>query len=577
MSMYRCAACGSPKVMLDTQTGGMKYNYVKGAIGDAILGPGGAVAGFESDEQVVFKCPDCGMTLTYSMPLEIKDIIDSAVSSPEAVDYLPLIMNGVSFPMSWAALKAQYKNIEETRFEGINRQAKHRQAESLQSLANATRAEFDSGVDTIRMFYEKNGWHDRIPISDRYSPTNPPSITEYLSFLSAVKIVIENMSKFLPPPLPYDYRGIDSRVLCGCLATYLNEETRKEYASECVTNTDVIINTDARRRAYARLHPFYPGFVQLYANDFNPAIQMQNYEFMLIPESFKYCYTGINPHIQQDGILKGIPSSFIGHATIPLYTIRNGRLGFWEATFNADLRKQLNRHGDYSIISNMYFKLHPEKRSEIEKRLSTFAETQKKYNNAKAAIEKAHNTISSNNAEITSLQGKVFGRAKAQARIAELNSENNRLIKDLESFNCIVKEFEQSDSPQFSLLDEYDWLIPWEWSNPEHECEKIEKQRIITDNLNSTQVASSTTPTCSVTNEIRVFKKLLDDGIITQEEFEVKKRQLLGIEVEPNQGKKSGSVVTIPEDCWKCPKCGRINKNHVISCECGAGNVRFSL
>ena len=531
MSMYRCAACGSPKVMLDTQTGGMKYNYVKGAIGDAILGPGGAVAGFEPNEEVVFKCPDCGMTLTYSMPLEIKDIIDSAVSSHEAVDYLPLNMNGVSFPMSWEALKAQYKNIEETRFEGANRQAKHMQAESLQSLAHATRAEFDTGVDTIRMFYEKNGWHDRLPITDRYSPTNPPSITEYLSFLSAVKIVIENMSKFLPPPLPYDYRGIDSRVLCGCLATYLNEETRKEYASECTTNTDVIVNTTAQRRAYARSHPFYPGFVQLYARDMEPAINMSNYEFMLLPTSFKYCYTGINPPIPQEGILRGIPSSYIGHITIPLYTIRNGRLGFWEATFNADLRKQLNRHGDYSIISNMYFKLHPEKRSEIEKRLSTFAETQKKYNNAKAAIEKAYNTISSNNAEITSLQGKVFGRAKAQARITELNSENNRLNKDLESFNSIVKEFEGPDSPQFSLLDEYDWLIPWEWSNPEHEYEKIakEKSKTITDKSDSAQATSLSTPTGSVANVIREFKQLLDDGIITQEEFDAKKKQLLGL------------------------------------------------
>lgn len=129
------------------------------------------------------------------------------------------------------------------------------------------------------------------------------------------------------------------------------------------------------------------------------------------------------------------------------------------------------------------------------------------------------------------MQGKVFGRAKAQARITELNSENNRLNKDIESFNSIVKEFEGPDSPQFSLLDEYDWLIPWEWSNPEHEYEKIakEKHRNITSKLNSSEVASSTTPTGSVANEIREFKKLFDDGIITQEEFDAKKKQLLGI------------------------------------------------
>ena len=31
------------------------------------------------------------------------------------------------------------------------------------------------------------------------------------------------------------------------------------------------------------------------------------------------------------------------------------------------------------------------------------------------------------------------------------------------------------------------------------------------------------------TQEIRNYKKLLDDGIITEEEFEAKKKQLLGL------------------------------------------------
>ena len=30
-------------------------------------------------------------------------------------------------------------------------------------------------------------------------------------------------------------------------------------------------------------------------------------------------------------------------------------------------------------------------------------------------------------------------------------------------------------------------------------------------------------------NELKKYKKLLDDGIITQEEFDAKKRQLLGL------------------------------------------------
>lgn len=41
--------------------------------------------------------------------------------------------------------------------------------------------------------------------------------------------------------------------------------------------------------------------------------------------------------------------------------------------------------------------------------------------------------------------------------------------------------------------------------------------------------SASVIPTATSADEIRQFKALLDDGIITQEEFETKKRQLLGL------------------------------------------------
>ena len=49
MALYRCAACGSPNVVTDTQIGGLKYDYLKGAVGTAILGAGGAAAGLRYD------------------------------------------------------------------------------------------------------------------------------------------------------------------------------------------------------------------------------------------------------------------------------------------------------------------------------------------------------------------------------------------------------------------------------------------------------------------------------------------------------------------------------------------------
>lgn len=106
MALYRCAACGSPNVLTDTQKEG--YDYVKGAIGTVVLGSGGAVAGVNGKNKQVFKCPDCGMTLTYAMPDELRELIDIGVMSVKARDNLTLR----GMPIEWEFLKNKYKNIE---------------------------------------------------------------------------------------------------------------------------------------------------------------------------------------------------------------------------------------------------------------------------------------------------------------------------------------------------------------------------------------------------------------------------------------------------------------------------------
>lgn len=108
MGLYRCAACGSPNVVTDTQTGGIKYDFVKGAIGTIALGAGGAAAGIKNQQQRVFKCPDCGVTLTYPMPEEIKKAIDLGVMSPAARKQT-FVGNSL---FTWEYLSQTYKNIE---------------------------------------------------------------------------------------------------------------------------------------------------------------------------------------------------------------------------------------------------------------------------------------------------------------------------------------------------------------------------------------------------------------------------------------------------------------------------------
>ncbi|MBQ5906159.1 MAG: hypothetical protein IIW88_09860, partial [Clostridia bacterium] len=110
MALYRCAACGSANVVIDTQTSGMSYNYKKGIVGTAILGVGGAVAGVENKTEKVYKCPDCGITLSYPMDDGLKNVIDLCLLNGSARDKIEY--EGI--PVDWSFLKQKYKNIETT-------------------------------------------------------------------------------------------------------------------------------------------------------------------------------------------------------------------------------------------------------------------------------------------------------------------------------------------------------------------------------------------------------------------------------------------------------------------------------
>lgn len=106
MALYRCAACGSPNVVTDTQKEG--YDYVKGAIGTVVLGAGGAAAGINGKKKQVYKCPDCGLTLNEPMPMEIKTAIDIGVSLPSKRKDLKV----AGVVVGWDVLVRKYKNIE---------------------------------------------------------------------------------------------------------------------------------------------------------------------------------------------------------------------------------------------------------------------------------------------------------------------------------------------------------------------------------------------------------------------------------------------------------------------------------
>lgn len=135
MALYRCAACGSPNVVTDTQKEG--YDYVKGAIGTVVLGVGGAAAGINGKSKQVFKCAACGLTLSYAMPQSLKSAIDIGVESADAREHLTV--DGI--PVFWDYLTGKYPNIEHGAADvevAKCRQQDEEQAVSEQAIQNAT-------------------------------------------------------------------------------------------------------------------------------------------------------------------------------------------------------------------------------------------------------------------------------------------------------------------------------------------------------------------------------------------------------------------------------------------------------
>ena len=139
MALYRCAACGSANVVIDTQTGGMSYNYKKGIVGTAILGVGGAVAGVENKTEKVYKCSDCGITLSYPMDDGLKNVIDLCLLNGAVRDKIEY----EGMPVNWSYIKQKYKNIETTEVDRVIE--KKKLVLKKRRLSNLERFEADGG------------------------------------------------------------------------------------------------------------------------------------------------------------------------------------------------------------------------------------------------------------------------------------------------------------------------------------------------------------------------------------------------------------------------------------------------
>ena len=100
MSIYRCAVCGSSRVVPETKQEG--YNKKKGIMGMALFGLKGAVAGTSGNTVVYYHCAACGHTLNKCMSEIDKKFLEQYLLKPT---------DEVSI-MRLREYKKQYPNIE---------------------------------------------------------------------------------------------------------------------------------------------------------------------------------------------------------------------------------------------------------------------------------------------------------------------------------------------------------------------------------------------------------------------------------------------------------------------------------
>lgn len=184
MAIVRCAACGSPNVMRDKQAGG--YSYSKGLLGSLLFGFGGAAAGVNGKTQTLYKCPDCGQTLTYSMPPEVLMEIETALIDPN-FDTL-----------RWSEFKHRYKNLEDSVLDRKIKQDETKQRAAAEKISHISESEFFATAKDVVQFLKKIGWYSWYNESDLvYDKKHLPSVEEYTYACTQIRKFIYHMPQFM--------------------------------------------------------------------------------------------------------------------------------------------------------------------------------------------------------------------------------------------------------------------------------------------------------------------------------------------------------------------------------------------
>lgn len=472
ISLYRCAACGSPRVVATTQKEG--FSYVKGAVGTAVFGAAGAVAGLDGKKTQVFKCPDCGLELDHPMSQEIAMLIDMGVTNLRARENL--MFRGE--PLPWKVLTDKYKNIEKGAADEEEQRIADKKEGIFAASNTATREQFDEAFETILKYEERLGIHrsPNAPIGeDEFTLENPISLAEYRVWQNAIAMFIENAASYLPQSLPstsLDNRQISTRMLCGYLVSYCNDKITEEYS---VFPFDLRVgakdNSESLYEFVLSSHPYIRELIDRYRDEMNSS------------KSFPiWIMKGLNERrtakLLDLDLTNESGDQTIGRirCQIPFFIIINGRFGYWDAAFESSPLARYTTHS--SELIDHYFQHFPEKRRPYYDKINAYMQsidynkyTQNKIDQIQTEIRRLKKDISEEEEEIVRLSSKWFGKKKAQEEIARfrqiISQQNNQIAQKLSEIDVAKKGFKvipDADSFVKELAEENDYFIAWHWT-----------------------------------------------------------------------------------------------------------------
>ena len=488
MALYRCAACGSPRVMVGSEKDG--FSYKKAVAGTLVFGMPGVVAGLDGKAKQVYKCPDCGLTMDAPMAFDIKMLIDLGVMSETARNQL--VLDGMK--IDWNTLKSRYKNIESGLADADQAERKAKTEATvandkniLQQKACASQKEFDDATDILKKFFTKFGYYKK---EDKvFDASHPVTKTEYESVLQALNTFVENCYKYLPPESVQPYKLLEYRGLKQDIDSLFNEYV----IQYCFANIGIpFVNDRTTSDIIFESNPFVPAFLRTYGEKnlnswvfldrpnktplITPGFAIGHLSFLSFGCDISEMGNSIGK--ERADILRKEPRGKLFHSVdtvyLPRYMIFDDKLYYW-----SEWNRYFSVTGTqikYKELIDLYFKNNSAKKTEynkfmkeIDSQISRLNDLEKEkeanidkedslvdeIEDLKYEIDNRTNEITDIQAQISKLEKKIFGKAKAQIKISELNGV---IAKHEEEIKKLQKKIEALDKDADKARDDAEAL-----------------------------------------------------------------------------------------------------------------------